>query len=344
MNVTFTTPYFLIIYLLLLGLILGLFLKFDGHKLNEKSLHKQPLFWLSISLPLASFLYFESAVWTDYYFLFNADGYNKFIEISKLPLALLALSIPFVSIVNNVHRTIQTEKQIQAAQEKNKIDSFYSHEKNIVEKINLSTDVNYKIPSVYSRDLKIKINNPYSLYKEIFQNSRPTIGPNYNPSVFFIGYINSRLNLISEEIKKQDESSEHKEPDFDLEIIRIIKILKYSYEILDKLKVNYAFTERFTVNGHNASFTSSIKNDSQLRELLKFTFTLSKHLFDILNVSTEYNIPYIRMFIDMKNIKFTAFENSLGDDFKTGEVKEAIGDSWIDSLEYMSGMGLEAIM
>ncbi|HGJ0772413.1 TPA: hypothetical protein ACJWBW_004534, partial [Salmonella enterica subsp. enterica serovar Concord] len=81
--------------------------------------------------------YFGIFSWMGHSPQFDADGFSNFIEISKLPIALLSLSIPFVAIVANIHRTIQTENQIRKTQqqidlvtEKNRSDAYYAHLKN----------------------------------------------------------------------------------------------------------------------------------------------------------------------------------------------------------------------
>ncbi|MEK8893921.1 hypothetical protein ACXYUH_09295 [Escherichia coli] len=105
-------------FLIILYLIY-LFIEYTKNKNNnyfemtEERLTKQNLFKQSIRIPIISSLYFGIFSWMGHSPQFDADGFSNFIEISKLPIALLSLSIPFVAIVANIHRTIQTENQIR---------------------------------------------------------------------------------------------------------------------------------------------------------------------------------------------------------------------------------------
>ncbi|EDW4513151.1 hypothetical protein YX86_002852, partial [Salmonella enterica subsp. enterica] len=117
----------------------------NAFSMNSEPLTKQALFWSSIRIPFISFIYFGLFSWANYKFQFNQEGFNNFISISKLPLGLLSLCIPFVAIVNNIHRTIQTDEQIQQTKLKNRTDLFYSHQKNYIEYFNTSIKKNVYI-------------------------------------------------------------------------------------------------------------------------------------------------------------------------------------------------------
>ncbi|HDL7928177.1 TPA: hypothetical protein PXP82_003124, partial [Yersinia enterocolitica] len=124
---------YIIIYMSLLLLFIFIIFRKKWHKLTADALYKQPLFWLSIIVPILSFVYFGSFSWIGHLPQLDYDGYSNFIKISSLPLAFLALTVPFTAIINNVHRTIQTEEQIRVTTQKNITDSFYSHQKHIIE-------------------------------------------------------------------------------------------------------------------------------------------------------------------------------------------------------------------
>ncbi|HBM8578365.1 TPA: hypothetical protein L0V48_004559, partial [Escherichia coli] len=103
--------------------------------LDKRNLFQQKLFWISIAVPLLSFIYFGAFAWFGKIPVLSAHGYARFYEISKFPLLILASSVPLASIVNNIHRTIQTEAQINSSEIKNAIDRHFAHEKNFVDKI-----------------------------------------------------------------------------------------------------------------------------------------------------------------------------------------------------------------
>src|SRR5699024_8970624 len=108
------TPYIFVSIVLLAAPILHLlykrfFLKEKG-ELDHNALIRQPLFWAAICWPLAAFFFFGGFVWEGKVWQLDSDGYQNFIDSSKLPLALLALSGPFVAIVVSMHRSVQTAK------------------------------------------------------------------------------------------------------------------------------------------------------------------------------------------------------------------------------------------
>ncbi len=111
-------------------------------KITPVSLDKQNLFWIAIFAPIVYFFLLGCIAWSGTEIDRSWNGFNKFLEISKLPIGILALSPIFGVFVSNVHRTIQTEKQISAtekqitiAEAKSLSDSFYAHYKFITEEL-----------------------------------------------------------------------------------------------------------------------------------------------------------------------------------------------------------------
>lgn len=91
--------------------------------LNHKSLTKQPLFWAAICWPCGISLGLGSHVWIGRAKDFSVEGYATFIEISKLPLGVLAVAIPLTAVIAAMHRSIQTAKQIESAEHKSQDDA-----------------------------------------------------------------------------------------------------------------------------------------------------------------------------------------------------------------------------
>ncbi|CAH0537015.1 hypothetical protein [Vibrio marisflavi] len=81
----------------------------------EFGLHKQALFWISVLIPVYLFVFTGLCVWRDYYLTFSEQGFAVFLSISKLPLGLLALSLPLGVLVTRIHSTKQTAEQINQA-------------------------------------------------------------------------------------------------------------------------------------------------------------------------------------------------------------------------------------
>lgn len=123
---------------LIISLFLGVFFSLlytDKLKLNDESLDKQLLFWFAILSPIVLFLIVGGFIWKNYIPDLSEEGISKFAEISSFPLAILALSPIFGVIVSNIHKSIQTEKQILVSENKNRSDSFYAHYKFITEEL-----------------------------------------------------------------------------------------------------------------------------------------------------------------------------------------------------------------
>lgn len=81
--------------------------------LNHDSLHRQPVFWVTVMWSTSAFLLFGSEVWFNYMPSTTEAGYTKFLEISKLPLGILASGLAAAAFIASIHRSIQTAKQIE---------------------------------------------------------------------------------------------------------------------------------------------------------------------------------------------------------------------------------------
>ncbi|MCG6268016.1 hypothetical protein [Vibrio furnissii] len=67
--------------------------------INPKvSLFKNISFWFLSLTPILLGLYLGIYVWKDYSLVLSSDGYEKFIEISKLPFTVMSLSFPIIAI------------------------------------------------------------------------------------------------------------------------------------------------------------------------------------------------------------------------------------------------------
>ncbi|MBZ6769351.1 hypothetical protein FMJ84_23980 [Klebsiella oxytoca] len=207
---------------LIIFYLIYLFIEYTQNKNNnyfemtEKRLTKQNLFKQSIRIPIISSLYFGIFSWMGHSPQFDADGFSNFIEISKLPIALLSLSIPFVAIVANIHRTIQTENQIRKTQqqidlvtEKNRSDAYYAHLKNY-------SDMFKTLPSftLSRRDnttfekgtIKLSVDHTYSLYKKTFTKSSISTGYNNEVNESFLTKLENIYNNIGHEIARYNQS------------------------------------------------------------------------------------------------------------------------------------------
>ncbi|HCK7311308.1 TPA: hypothetical protein N0X39_001910, partial [Proteus mirabilis] len=149
----------------ILLLVLCIWWNWDVVKLNSHSLHLQWLFWIAVIFPILSCVYFGSIIWYEYPLEVSKNGYNNFLEISKLPLYLLAGSPILGAFVASAHRSYQTdiqiktaEKQLIEAQKKNKVDMYISNKNYILKEL-----------SLLKKD-KYKVKDRLLLYKKAFTN------------------------------------------------------------------------------------------------------------------------------------------------------------------------------
>ncbi len=171
--------------------------------LDDQGLHLQPLFWLLITLPLIISAILWLLISEDYSLNLTKDGYNQFIEYAKLPLLILTLSPILGAFVINAHRSIQTAKQIETTEKKNKVDTYYAKKKFINEQLSTITTTNNekitRITSLYLKAFKVgdfndeKTNNLLDDIKESLEhfNKLRIINGDFKATDSFILCINN---------------------------------------------------------------------------------------------------------------------------------------------------------
>jgi len=97
----------------------------------SQGLMVQPSLWLAIILPFLLFLVFGFFAWSGHSVSFTSEGFNLFISISKLPLGILAISLPLSALIIRIHSTHQTALQIETTSYKNRQDEYYAHESSL---------------------------------------------------------------------------------------------------------------------------------------------------------------------------------------------------------------------
>ncbi|WP_313133954.1 hypothetical protein [Stutzerimonas nitrititolerans] len=98
---------------------------------EDRGLAEQGLLWISILSPFLYFLALGAISWSGHSISLTSDGLKVFFSISALPLGALSLSLPLSVLVSRLHATKQTAKQIKITQQKNNIDLFHSHRKEL---------------------------------------------------------------------------------------------------------------------------------------------------------------------------------------------------------------------
>lgn len=112
--------------------------------LNEESgLSEQGLLWVSILSPFLYFLALGVVSWDGYSVSVTSEGLKTFLSISALPLGALSLALPLSVLVSRLHATKQTAKQIKITQQKNNLDLFHSHRKELFSYFSQIGEVQY---------------------------------------------------------------------------------------------------------------------------------------------------------------------------------------------------------
>lgn len=109
----------------------------------DKGLSSQGLLWLSIFCPFLYFVFLGGITWKGYEIAITGEGINTFFSISKLPLAILSITIPLSVLVSRFHATKQTAEQIKITRLKNNLDLFNSHRNELFGYFSQIGEVNY---------------------------------------------------------------------------------------------------------------------------------------------------------------------------------------------------------
>lgn len=278
MTATYTT--FLIAYFSIVTLFLVCTIKLKWWKLNHHNLFKQKLFWLSIGLPFITFISFGLWVWWGKDPSLTSKGFERFLIISKLPLLFLAASVPLAAIVNNIHRTIQTEKQISEAEQKNKADSYYSHVKFYVDILKALPETEIKQTIANKEYTKtIKILYPLSLYKKLYPNSNTIHGAEYAADTKHISEILSTWLNINETLQRIVETEIPGSPQVNAEV-EIVMQWWHQTE-LNMIKLCNLIGSTYPSYPSETATTLFTYNDSGL-ETLTFSFQETFKILDAL--------------------------------------------------------------
>lgn len=167
-------------------------------KLNHQNLMKQPIFWWSITAPILLFFYFGYWSWKNSSPSLTSEGLETFYTLSKIPLLFLASSVPLAAMVNNIHRTIQTEKQINESKKKNQTDGYYNHLKFTLDQFKAIEGKEITNISFIKERYQIKIIRPMKLYNKIFFKSNPSEGMNFDITPNFISTLNTKWQFLSQ--------------------------------------------------------------------------------------------------------------------------------------------------
>ncbi|GKW15874.1 hypothetical protein PEC301937_18230 [Pectobacterium carotovorum subsp. carotovorum] len=278
-------------------------------QLDEKRLSQQWIFRLAIAIPFAISFLLCIPLWFETTFDFSSTGYAKFLSMFSLPIGMLSLSIPLVAIVAHIHRTIQTEVQINVTTEKNLADGFFSHHKFFIEALS-------KLPvkTINRGDLhkEMKINDPYQVYKNIFPDS------SYKKGMIFdkLGESRCRIEDSFHEIEKETSNKlnkkdiERHELIFSLhEITTNIKIIQNELSIttsyIEKNKQNRLIMDRRQYRFMR--MVSKNISEDDIKEDLQNTVYFANRIFSLLNTSSFEMQDSTLFYCNLNNEKYTIF-------------------------------------
>ncbi|TCT36983.1 hypothetical protein EC835_102448 [Providencia alcalifaciens] len=277
--------------------------------MDSKPLTQQSLFWLAIIIPIFSFLYFGIFSWYPFDIQLGGENYKDFIVNNAFPLGLLSLSIPFTAIVNNIHRTIQTNEQISQTQSKNSIDFYLNHKKSAIEYFekNLKHEIititkkhplNNKKETPNELEIKtlINIKNPYYLYNKMFifsNDSRGLTSELSGISTHYFDEINQSwvdINIIFGKYiipTSYEEPSKYKYFISSLEstIIRLMEALE-----IDISKLSYSSDK--SSKYHYSLFNTKLLDNIFLKSLLKSLHSITLDIFMFVNKEPIKSIDF----------------------------------------------------
>lgn len=259
--------------------------------MDSKPLTQQSLFWLAIIIPIFSFLYFGIFSWYPFEIQLGGENYKNFIVNNAFPLSLLSLSIPFTAIVNNIHRTIQTDAQINQTHSKNSFDFYLNHKKSTVEYF--SSSINYTINlRMFEREpthryipkkVNIVIGNPYKLYDSLFILSKEKNIPSaiYGYSTDYIEKIkNDWLSLDAFLLKNQFDyrDNSYSFNDFirnlELKIVSIMEKLCIDPTVLE-YHTYVSIEKNYTIPG----VSTKLLSNKFTKELIFTLYSITNDLF-----------------------------------------------------------------
>ncbi|EMU8999206.1 hypothetical protein AAA733_002267 [Providencia rettgeri] len=293
------------IYLLIITIIFGIARFFKTYKIDAKPLTQQTLFWLAILIPIVSFIYFGLFAWWGKTPVFSAHGFERFIKISTLPLGLLSLAIPFTAVINNIHRTVQTNEQIEQTKQKNKNDIHFSHQKFAIDFFSVyiqkkikplsfycSIETDYDVENTCAKmdDIEIKVLLPFVLYEKMFpQSSHGDI----TADASFMNDITEIWRKISHNITMESNTKSKFEKaqyliDINKNIITLINLLELTdifIHISSFIPVHNVTDGNNNISNYN--FNYNFLSYHNYENSLKLLYNFTVQLFSITNLTIK---------------------------------------------------------
>lgn len=278
-------------------------------KLDEKRLSQQWAFRLAIAIPLGGSFLLCIPLWFETTFNFSSAGYENFLSIFSLPIGVLSISIPWVAIVAHIHRTIQTEVQINVTTEKNLADSFFSHHKFLIEAL---SKLPIKTTNRGNLHKEMKINDPYHIYKNIFPDS------SYKKGIVFdkLGEARHRIENSFHKIEREILKNLHTEDIDRSELILSLREITINIKAIHNelsiktINIDKENKNRLIMDKKENKFIKIIsRNTSEydVKEEIKNTIYFANRIFSLLNTSSFEMQDLTLFYCGLNNEKYTIF-------------------------------------
>ncbi|EJG0999336.1 hypothetical protein C4G52_RS20720 [Vibrio parahaemolyticus] len=225
---------------------------------SQKPLFKNFSFWFWALLPITLGIAFGLAVWPNYTLSFTPEGYDRFLTISKLPIALMGLTFPSSAIYVYQYKSKQDTENNYMSKER-EITNTFDSKLDAISSLTLSLNLLKKRLSAveHLREKKIEpiesiIDTALTIYMdwiELLKNNQyMTI---LNPDQVLVDEIESRflaLRFIINNPKKQFWSHDFKDTCKLLEILSYKTLINFHhthtqrYYEINSLRKSYGLT------------------------------------------------------------------------------------------------------
>jgi hypothetical protein len=210
----------------------------------EKPLTKVIPFWAwnFLFIITSSILFIKIGMNGNYNFSISSNGCNVFMRDFKMPISILAFIIPSSALISTIHRSIQSKRRIQQADEQLDIQikstnfiNYYKHREEFTKYFESRKD--------------LPTSQIDSLYKDLYPDSRNGI---YNISDSYIANIEKLLyDMFEQIINKPEINSSYK---------AIIAIIAKTYIDLPISTYKYHYTVDSFIDESTNEIDRSIEN------------------------------------------------------------------------------------
>jgi len=112
---------------------------------------------ISSVLVCGTILYQENLSWD-----FSSEGFNNILSIFKVPLGILALSIPIIALLATNHRSVQSVEQIKVAEAQNNFSNSFKH----------LEEFNKYMEDVIKCNWLTTVKDNFAIHRKLFPNVR----------------------------------------------------------------------------------------------------------------------------------------------------------------------------